>query len=51
MYPVLFFPVTDHSNSISSQIMCVINMWGSFAFVVTFTYLFLKIAKAGDERI
>lgn len=48
---VLFFPAADHSNSISSQIMCVISMCCSFTFVITFIYLFIKIARAGGKRI
>lgn len=36
-YNVLVFPVIDDNNSISSQIVCLITMWGSFA--VTFIYL------------
>lgn len=47
----IVFPVSDHNNLISSQIMSVISTWHSSASVVMFIYLLKKIVMAGDDKI
>lgn len=47
----IVFPVSDHNNLISSQIMSVISMWHSSTSGVMFIYLHKKFVMAGDEKI